>query len=182
MLRLIFLRKIIAGNRRTVFIRDVGSKLRKNMNRLINIFFLFSSLINYSQTDKQILEFENYVIHNLNETIKEDFNGDGLIDKAVFIQEQNKSGIKITDGKTGETKKIGLGEEFEEMGDDFSWVDYWGVIKDQRTFEIIIIDGEILGEETVILENTSIFIRKEDLGGGIITFRNGKYEWIHQSD
>ncbi len=40
MLRLIFLRKIIACDRRTVFIRDVGNKLRK-MKRQHFIFALF---------------------------------------------------------------------------------------------------------------------------------------------
>ena len=42
MLRLIFLRKIIAGKRRTVFIRDVATHLKRTIHILILIFILSS--------------------------------------------------------------------------------------------------------------------------------------------
>nr|WKN37409.1 hypothetical protein K4G66_01635 [Tunicatimonas sp. TK19036] len=127
-------------------------------------------------------EFKDAKIIDLKDSIVEDLNGDGTADNAIFTTENGKSGILITDGKTKQETRIGLGHSFEERGDDFSWVDYWGIVKDSTTYEIIIENAEILGDTTVYLENPSILIRKEEVGGGLITFRNGKYEWIHQAD
>lgn len=61
-------------------------------------------------------------------------------------------------------------------------MDYWGVLQDSSTYEIIITNGEIVGDTLVRLENPSIFVRKKEVGGGLITFKDGKYEWIHQAD
>lgn len=127
-------------------------------------------------------EFEQAQLFDLKDTLQEDFNGDGTIDQAVFLTKDGKAGIIITNGNTQEQTKIGLGNEFEEQRDDFSWVDYWGVLQDSSTYEVIITDGEITGDTLVRLENPSIFVRKEEVGGGLITFRDGKYEWIHQAD
>lgn len=158
------------------------------MKKIVLTFLIFSFcfLSIYSQTEtnkeKNKYEFSNVTILKLNEVINEDLNGDGKIDEAIFVTENAKSGIKIIDGKTGKVMKIGLGQEFEEMGDDFSWVDYWGVVKDKTTYEIIIEDGEILEEHALELENPSLLLKKEDVGGGLITFRKGKFVWIHQTD
>ena len=127
-------------------------------------------------------EFQKAQLFDLKDTLQEDFNGDRTIDKAVFLTEDGKAGIIITDGKTQEQVKIGLGNKFEEQGDDFSWVDYWGIVKDSSTYEIIVTNGEIIGDTLIRLENPAIVVRKEEVGGGLITFRNGKYEWIHQAD
>ena len=127
-------------------------------------------------------EFQRAQLFDLKDTLREDFNGDGTIDNAVFLKEDGKAGIIITDGKTQEQVKIGLGNEFEEQRDDFSWVDYWGVVQDSTTYEVIVTDGEIVGDTLVRLENPAIVVRKEEIGGGLITFKDGKYEWIHQAD
>ena len=101
----------------------------------------------------------------------------------MCIRDRNqKGGIIIIDGKTLEEFVIGCGTKFYEMGDDFRWVDYWGIIRDIETYEIIVSDGEIVGKQNVQLSYPSIFVRKEEIGGGIITYKNGKYEWVHQSD
>ena len=128
------------------------------------------------------LEFKQAKLYNLSETLEEDFNGDGTPDHAQFLIEHDKAGVCITDGQTHEKIKIGLGTNFEEMGDNFSWVDYWGVVKDPTTYEVLIEDGEIVGDTIVHLQNPSIVVRAEEAGGGLITFRNGNYEWIHQAD
>jgi hypothetical protein len=141
---------------------------------------------NDEKTDFQLKElastFKNFQLFRLNETITEDLNGDHVIDKATFTSQNGKSGILITDGKTKQEIKIGLGVGFEEIGDDFSWVDYWAVVKDSTTYEVMIRDSEIIGDTIVRLENPSIAVRKEEVGGGLIIFRKGKYEWIHQAD
>jgi hypothetical protein len=60
-------------------------------------------------------------------------------------------------------------------------VDYWGLVEDKETFETIIKDDEIAGDRKVKLENPSIALGKDEVGGGLITFMKGKYVWIHQT-
>lgn len=127
-------------------------------------------------------EYKSYKIYNLNEIINGDFNGDGVVDKAEFIKQKN-SGIIITDGKSHVQTKLGFGEKFAHMT-DFNWVDFWGVLNDPTTFEILFDDktGDISGDTTVRLKNKSIFVQADEVGGGVITFQNSFYIWIHQSD
>lgn len=127
-------------------------------------------------------EFDNYQLFDLKDTIREDFNGDGAADEAVFTTRKDKAGILITDGKTRKTTQTGLGEPFEEMGDDFSWVDYWGVTTDSLAYEIIVDSSEVVGDSEIRLQHPAIFLRRYEVGGGLIAFRNGKFEWIHQAD
>jgi hypothetical protein len=63
----------------------------------------------------------------------------------------------------------------------FDWVDYWGLVEDKETIEVTLTEeGDILESITVTLKNPSIVLGNNDFGGGLITYRNGKYEWIHQ--
>lgn len=66
--------------------------------------------------------YNNYKIYNLKDVINEDFNGDGIVDKAEFKKQKN-SGIIITDGKTHKETKLGFGKEFAHLT-DFDWVDF----------------------------------------------------------
>ncbi|GHA51652.1 hypothetical protein GCM10007103_35150 [Salinimicrobium marinum] len=62
LLRLIFLRKIIAGNRRTVFIRDVGTHFKENTNMKENFISHSKQLLRKIKTVdliKKIEEFRN---------------------------------------------------------------------------------------------------------------------------
>jgi len=127
-------------------------------------------------------QFKQATAFKLSDTIIADFNGDGKVDKAVFKKEKNTSGIIIKHGGTNEEVRLCFGKPFANMT-DFDWVDFWGIVKDKETFEIVIDENsEIVDDRTISLENPSIVVRKEEVGGGIITFKNGKYEWIHQSD
>ena len=65
----------------------------------------------------------------------------------------------------------------------FNWVDYWALVEDRETSETTFKeDGDVLGGREVKLQNPSIFVARDEEGGGLITFRNGKYEWVHQAD
>jgi len=75
-----------------------------------------------------------------------------------------------------------MGNKFYEMGDDFGWVDTWGVTYDKIANEVLIKDSEIIGGRDVKLKNPSIILRKEDAGGGLVTFLDSKYQWVHQAD
>lgn len=126
-------------------------------------------------------EFKDVNIFKLTDTIIADFNGDGKLDQAIFKKEDETSGIIITHGEIDEIIKIGFGEQLAHLT-EFNWVDFWGLVNDKKTYEIIIIDAEIIRDREVKLDNPSIVVRKEEANGGLITFKKGKYVWIHQSD
>ena len=147
------------------------------------------SLGNIMNSRKETLnrEFKKYKIYRLNETLCEDFNGDGISDKAEFVKSNRKTGIIITDGKSKELTKLGFGNKFAHLT-DFDWVNYWGVLKDSSTNEVEFDNntGDILGSKTVQLKNISIFLRQDEngdgSGGGIITYEDNNYKWIHQTE
>ncbi|WP_026952804.1 hypothetical protein [Algoriphagus mannitolivorans] len=131
---------------------------------------------------KQFLSgFEKATLYKLTETIMSDFNGDGFLDKAIYKKDNESSGIIIIHGKTNEQVKIGFGKQFAHMT-EFNWVDYWGLVQDKETSETTFTeDGDVLDSKTVKLKNPSIALGEDEVGGGLITYRNGKYEWIHQT-
>lgn len=147
------------------------------------------SLGNIMNSRKETLnrEFKKFKIYRLNETLCEDFNGDGISDNAEFVKSNGKTGIIITDGKSKELTRLGFGKTFAHLT-DFDWANYWGVLKDSSTNEVEFDNdsGDILGSKTVQLKNTSIFLRQDEnedgSGGGIITYEDNKYKWIHQTD
>ncbi len=125
--------------------------------------------------------FEKATLYKLTDTITADFNGDGFLDKAIYKKEIETSGIIIIHGKTNERVKIGFGKQFAHLT-EFNWVDYWGLVEDKETSETTFTeDGDVLDSKTVKLKNPSIALGKDEVGGGLITYRNGEYEWIHQT-
>jgi len=125
--------------------------------------------------------YEKATLYKLTDTITADFNGDGFLDKVIYKKEIETSGIIIIHGKTNERVKIGFGKQFAHMT-EFNWVDYWGLVEDKETSETTFTeDGDVLDSKTVKLKNPSIALGKDEVGGGLITYRNGKYEWIHQT-
>jgi hypothetical protein len=120
-------------------------------------------------------------LYALTDTITADFNGDGFIDKVIYKKEKETSGIIIIHGKTNEQVKIGFGKQFAHMT-EFNWIDYWGLVEDKETSETTFTeDGDVLDSKTVNLKNPSIALGKDEVGGGLITYLNGKYVWIHQT-
>jgi hypothetical protein len=131
---------------------------------------------------KQALSgFEKATLYKLTDTITADFNGDGFLDKAIYKKDNETSGIIVIHGNTNEQVKIGFGKQFAHIT-EFNWVDYWGVVQDKETSETTFTeDGDVLGSKTVKLKNPSIALGADEVGGGLITFLNGKYVWIHQT-
>lgn len=125
--------------------------------------------------------FKKATLYKLTDTISADFNGDGIIDKAFYRKENGTSGIIIKHGQTNEVIKIGFGKSFAHFT-EFDWVDYWGLVEDRETSETTFTeDGDVLGSKEVKLQNHSIALGADEVGGGLITFINGKYVWIHQT-
>lgn len=126
--------------------------------------------------------FEKATLYKLTDTIMADFNGDGFLDKAVYKKENETSGIIIIHGKTNDQVKIGFGKQFSHLT-EFNWVNYWGLVEDKETSETTFTeDGDVLGSKDVKLQNPSIVLGADEVGGGLITFINRKYVWIHQAD
>ena len=90
----------------------------------------------------------------------------------MIIEEKGKDLISIDCGK----------EEYKGFPSAIGWVNLWCVVSDKETFEIIVEDGELVGDKIVNLERPSIYVGKEEAGGGIITYRNGELYWVHKSD
>ena len=111
-----------------------------------------------------------------------DFNGDQILDTAFAYVDNEMKGIRIVHGNIGEVFILGAGVDFGNGGSDFSWVDYWRLVTDKKTFEITFLEnGDVDGSREVILDNTSFYIGAQEAGGAVITWKNGKYIWIHQS-
>lgn len=142
--------------------------------------------VHKDESDFQMIslsEYEKVKLYNLTDTILADFNGDGFLDKAYFNNISNNSGIIIKSGKTKKTFKIGFNKNFSTWKKfDCHWVEYWGLVEDKVTFETTFDkDGDVLGGKEVKLQNPSIVLGKYESGGGLITFLNGKFVWIHQT-
>jgi len=129
----------------------------------------------------EYFRFENYKEYKITDTINIDLNGNGILEQVYF---DNKGCQKLLIKENGQkTISIGCGkEEYDGFPNAVGWIDLWCVVYDKETFEIIIKDGEILGDKNINLERPSLFVGKEEAGGGIITYRNDKLYWIHQSD
>lgn len=128
------------------------------------------------------VELKTFKEYNIRDTIRTDLNGDSILDLAYFKTISTKKAITVMDGRTKKEIRVGLDKSFKEIGDNFNWVDLWGTTNDKEIYENIILDGEIIGGSKVKLINASIFVSKADTGGGIITFKHGKFVWIHQAD
>lgn len=127
------------------------------------------------------LDYKEYETFSLNDTIFSDFNGDGNKDYAIFTSINKKNGIIIHHGALEEEIKIGFDKSFAHL-DDLNWIEFWCLVFDKETNSVIFDkNDEIKGEKKVTLENTSIYVGTEDFGGGLITYKNKEYVWVHQA-
>lgn len=132
--------------------------------------------------DSDPYTFQNFEEYDLTDTIEVDISGDGLNEKIYFtkdsckqiiIERLNQKNISIG---CNETKYL----DYPELVD---WVNFWGVVKVKKTWEVLFTATGDLEKDTVVqLEHPSIYIGKREVGGGIITFKEDKVRWVHQSD
>lgn len=114
-----------------------------------------------------------------------DFNGDGEEDVALFVRDRSthKRGLCILHAGSPECVVLGGGRAFHAAGDDFRWVEHWDAVPRGESWATAFrSDGDVHGEQTVTLEHVSIRLCAGEAGCGVITFRNGRYEWVHQAD
>lgn len=132
---------------------------------------------------KSIKDFKNPKLYKLTDTIVADLNGDGYVDKTFLKKEKNTSGIIIIHGHTNEQFHIGFGKRFGILENfECEWVDYWVLIEDKKTNETVFSkEGDVEVSKNINLQNLSIYLADDELGGGLITYLNGKYIWVHQT-
>ena len=94
-----------------------------------------------------------------------DFDGDKVQDFAVFIRDtkSKKEGIAIL-RRSRSTLVVGAGIELGNGGDDFSWLDMWGVIEGHG------------------VEADQLFVAKESSASAIVSLKNDKPTWQQQGD
>ena len=127
-------------------------------------------------------EFKAYKEYKITDTISIDLNGNGILESVYF---ENIDCPKIIINEKGQ-KLISFGcgkEEYKGFPNAVGWVDLWCVVSDKKVWEVLFTeDGDIDKDTIVDIERPSIYIGKKEAGGGIITYRNDKLYWVHQSD
>lgn len=119
-----------------------------------------------------------------------DLDGDLLSDTVQIVQHKKnrKYGLKVIFGSK-KIEYLGMGTDI--LGQGFNDLDWVGIFEKAPKGEIywnnVNDEGEIITEEAVKesdkikLLNDGIFIHQsESCGGGVIYWKNGKFEWIQQ--
>jgi hypothetical protein len=112
-----------------------------------------------------------------------DFDGDGKSDIAIAVKNKLRNDISgiVFYLKSDTYFLAGAGNGFGNAGGDFSWVNEWKIFDTQKTYQITFKEnGDIDGEEEVLLENPAISIRQSEGSGGLIYFNGEKFIWVHQ--
>jgi len=136
--------------------------------------------LNSSCSHPEHFDFKKYKEYCLTDTLKIDLNGNGILESVFFSKNKNnilikEKGKKLISLSSGGNRANGFYKNYD-------WVNLWCVVSDSHVSEVIVKEGELLGDKILKLERPSIYIGKETAGGGIITYRNGKLYWVHQSD
>lgn len=142
--------------------------------------------VSISTAVQQFKSGENYKIDNrLNKLfLEEDFNGDGQLDVAFPISETktNKKGFAIIHGKTSEVFVLGAGKLFKNaLGDDQDYIDEWLINRNKENEPGAEEETGNGPDGTLILENPSIEISADEVGGGQIYWNGNEYAYFHQT-
>ena len=128
-----------------------------------------------------LFEFKNYKEFRLTDTLHFDLNGNGILEKVYFA---NTTCSKIIIEEEGQEQiSLGCGKQnYKGFPDALDWVNLWCIVYDKETVEVLITDGELIGNKIVNIEHPSLYIGTEEAGGGVITYRREELYWIHQSE
>ncbi len=137
---------------------------------------------NLDWTHHNYFEFKKYKEYKINDTINIDLNGNGVFEKVFFDNTDCPKIIFQEDNK--ELFSLGCGNKPNNgFHSEIGWVDLWCVVADKKVWEVLFTENGDIDKDTIIdLDRPSIYIGKEEAGGGIITFKKNKPYWVHQSD
>ena len=137
-----------------------------------------NKLENWKHAD--FFEFKNYKEFRLIDTIHIDLNGNGISEKVYF---ENTTCSKIIIQEEGQEQiYLGCGKQNHKgFPNALDWVNLWCIVADKETIEVLVKDGELIGDK-IVFRASWVIHRKEEAGGEIITYRKEALYWIHQSD
>lgn len=159
-------------------------------NQLTDDFLMIESLpewvIETGIINDKIIEDKFEIESRLNPFyLEEDFNGDGILDFAIGVKEikTDKIGFVIIHGGTPKVYVIGAGNLIKNgLSDDMSYIDIWKINREKENFGTELDEnGDITESAPVFIDHPSIKIIKSEVGGGIIFWNGGEYEYLHQT-
>ena len=107
-----------------------------------------------------------------------DFDGDGRLDTAVFVQDRinGNHGIAVVLAATGKPEVLGGGKSFGNGGDDFSWLDAWHTVP----------KGDVAkgaeGSTPPKLRGDAIWVEKTEAASAIVYWDGSAFQWSQQGD
>lgn len=106
-----------------------------------------------------------------------DFDGDDAKDVAVLVKRRTdgKEGMVVLWQSGAPSTVLGAGNTFGNGGDDFSWLDLWGI-------EFNASLQESYYEAPVRLEADALVVAKEASSSALIYFVKGEPKWQQQGD
>ena len=105
----------------------------------------------------EYFQFEKYEEYCLSETINADLNGNGILEKIYF---ENKDCRRLMIEEVGhDLISIGCSSaKSSRFPNDLGWVDLWCVVYDRATIEVLVQDGEIIGERIIQLAHYRVLM------------------------
>ena len=110
--------------------------------------------------------------------LRGDFNGDKHLDIAILIKEikTGKLGIAVFHARNNEVFLLGAGRSFANGGDDFGWMNVWGVY--YRTFV-----RQGVGEKAPPrLLGEALLVERTESASALIYWDGNNYVWYQQGD
>lgn len=111
--------------------------------------------------------------------IQGDFNGDEIPDTAVLIVERTtgKQGIAVVHGGTSEVHIIGAGQNTNDRGDNYAWMDAWYSFPKGP-----VSPGAEEGEPGPTLLGDALMVIKTESASALIYWTGTRYGWYQQGD
>ena len=110
--------------------------------------------------------------------LRGDFNGDGVQDIAILIEEinTNKIGIGVFHANSSHKYIIGAGRKVGNGGDNFRWMDMWSVFKKQP-IQLGLGEGK-----PPKINSEALYVGKSEAASAIIYWNGKDYVWYQQGD
>jgi hypothetical protein len=107
--------------------------------------------------------------------LRGDFNSDQKTDVAVLVKQRTtgKLGIAIIHGATDKVTILGAGTAIGNGGDDFEWMDSWGVYSRDRV---------ATGRNVPKVRGDALLVSKSEAASALIYWNGELYVWLQQGD